>query len=49
VIKCYYEQISVYEITGHTDDVGTSTDNQILSLKRAEAIGAVVQKYFTNT
>jgi len=41
-----YEEISVIRITGHTDNVGALEDNQILSLKRAGAIGAIVQKYF---
>ncbi len=43
-----YEQVSVIKITGHTDNVGGLEDNQILSLKRAEAIGEVVQTYFPN-
>ncbi len=43
-----YEQVSVIKITGHTDNVGGLEDNQILSLKRAAAIGEVVQTYFPN-
>ena len=43
-----YNDLAFIRITGHTDNVGTTESNSVLSLKRAEAISKVVQRYFSN-
>lgn len=43
-----YANLRSINITGYTDDVGDVEDNQILSLKRAEAIRDIVEQYFSN-